>query len=66
MARNISLPFMFLNNVKYFQTIFIVPPTWVLKPSDRDVLTGEAVEIPCKVNGKPDAVVQWTLSSNLS
>lgn len=37
---------------------------WSLKPTDRDVLAGEAIEIPCKVSGKPEASIQWSLSSN--
>ena len=41
-----------------------VPPAWILKPTDRDVLSGEMVEIPCTVSGKPDPKIMWSLSSN--
>lgn len=41
----------------------IVPPAWILKPTDQEVLSGEMVEIPCTVSGKPDPKIQWSLSS---
>ncbi|XP_054723241.1 hemicentin-1-like [Uloborus diversus] len=42
----------------------LMPPIWIQKPTDKDILNGDKVSIPCHASGKPDAVVKWTFSKN--
>ncbi|XP_055939189.1 cell adhesion molecule DSCAML1-like isoform X12 [Argiope bruennichi] len=42
--------------------IVLVPPSWIKKPTDKDVLAGDSIIIPCYVTGKPDSIIQWSFS----
>ncbi|PRD23084.1 UNVERIFIED_CONTAM: Dscam2 [Trichonephila clavipes] len=42
--------------------VVLVPPSWIQRPTDKDVLAGDLVLIPCSVSGKPDPVLQWSFS----
>ena len=43
-------------NREYF---FLVPPEWVTKPADQEVIEGQDVSFPCQVSGVPKPNVVW-------
>ena len=36
-----------------------VPPEWVTKPQDEEVVEGQDITFPCKVTGVPQPTVVW-------
>lgn len=40
----------------------VVPPRWILKPTDQDAILGNPVAITCKADGFPIPSVQWKQS----
>jgi hypothetical protein len=36
-----------------------VPPEWVTKPQDEEVVEGQDITLPCKVTGVPPPTVVW-------
>ena len=39
--------------------ITTVPPEWVTKPQDEEVVEGQDITFPCKVTGVPQPTVVW-------
>ena len=44
-------------NKNFFQPK--VPPEWVTKPQDEEVVEGQDITFPCKVTGVPQPTVVW-------
>ena len=36
-----------------------VPPSWLEKPSNREVTLGQKVELPCRADGAPLPKITW-------
>ncbi|XP_035221092.1 Down syndrome cell adhesion molecule homolog isoform X8 [Stegodyphus dumicola] len=44
----------------YVATLYVyVPPEWLSLPTDKDVLSGENVHLPCAATGKPKPNISW-------
>ncbi|GBM46999.1 Titin [Araneus ventricosus] len=39
--------------------VVLIPPSWIKRPTDTDVLSGDSVSLPCLASGKPEPTVQW-------
>lgn len=39
---------------------FTVPPSWTVRPTDRQVSIGSQIQIPCQVKGHPTPQVKWS------
>ena len=39
--------------------VFSVPPSWLEKPSNREVTLGQKVELPCRADGSPTPKITW-------
>ena len=52
-----NLVLVLLSNFVEFLTT--VPPEWVTKPQDEEVVEGQDIVFPCKVTGVPQPTVVW-------
>ncbi|GFS88051.1 hemicentin-2 [Nephila pilipes] len=39
--------------------IVLIPPSWIKRPMDTEVLAGDPISLPCLASGKPEPTVQW-------
>lgn len=44
----------------------VVPPSWVLEPTDLSVPVGGRVELPCAAGGHPTPTVTWKRNTGLA
>lgn len=38
----------------------LVPPEWLIRPSDKEILSGDTVLLSCSATGKPKPSITWT------
>ncbi|XP_035221095.1 Down syndrome cell adhesion molecule homolog isoform X11 [Stegodyphus dumicola] len=43
--------------------VVLIPPSWIQRPVDQDVLAGNSVIIPCHASGKPEPNIHWSVSN---
>lgn len=53
-----------LNILQYFSKSYIVPPIFLQKPNDLDIIEGTSAEFNCLVSGKPTPMIKWTKNGN--
>lgn len=41
------------------KVLILVPPSWLEKPSNREVTLGHKVELPCRADGAPLPKITW-------
>lgn len=50
---------LFCQNSKITEQTFLVPPRWILEPTDKAFAQGSDAAVECKADGFPKPVVTW-------
>ena len=59
LIRNFIAFYLLCDDWKIASILYAVPPEWLKSPADKEVLSGDAVYLPCSASGKPKPTVIW-------
>lgn len=70
--RYIALLCLHANHIRFWKSVkiteykFLVPPRWILEPTDKAFAQGSDAAVECKADGFPKPVVTWKRATGTS